>query len=191
MYSVVCMCMEQLKLVCFLFPLENAGVRDAHIPPTTSRNELMFPTYKFRLMLVDWQRGVVCGGAKVALPALFSLLLLEHCLDFFTVHNVFWMEWHFSRRQLLCNLCGHGVLVFSRLTICTRTNRRRWINGTFLNIKPWVLRPVFAGPDLLSASFVKSQELFLWTCYEHVKIVSLYTFSRQEHSFSVVFLSRW
>lgn len=37
-------------------------------------------------------------------------------MDFFTVHNVFGKEWHFSLQQLLCNLCGNGVLMFSRLT---------------------------------------------------------------------------
>lgn len=78
---------------------------------------------KFRLMLVDGQRGVVQGGAHGALLAELSLLLLAQSVDFFTVHNVFGKEWHFSWLQLLCNLCGYGVLMFPRLAIYGRVRR--------------------------------------------------------------------
>lgn len=78
---------------------------------------------KFRLMLVDGQRGVVHGGPHGALLAELPLLLLAQRVDFFTVHNVFGKEWHFSWLQLLSNLCGNGVLMFSRLTIYGRVCR--------------------------------------------------------------------
>lgn len=85
--------------------------------PPPSRN---VQTYKFRLMLVDGQRGVIHGGAHVALLAELVLLLFAHRVDFFTVHNVFGKQWHFGWLQLLCNLCGYGVLM--RLAICTGDN---------------------------------------------------------------------
>lgn len=77
---------------------------------------------KFRLMLVDGQRGVV-NGANGALLAELPPLLLAQREDFFAVHNVFGKEWHFSRLQLLCNLCGNGVLMLPRLTIYGRVRR--------------------------------------------------------------------
>ena len=76
-------------------------------------------TYKFRLMLVNGWRGVIDAGAHKALLAKFLLLFFVHCNDFFTVHNVFGMEWHFRWLQLPCNLWRDGVLMLSRLTICT------------------------------------------------------------------------
>lgn len=58
-------------------------------------------------MLVNGHRGVVQdGGAHEALLAELPLLLLAQRVNFFTVHNVFWKEWHFSWLQLLCKLCG-------------------------------------------------------------------------------------
>ena len=69
-------------------------------------------------MLVNGQRGVVHRGAHGALLAKLPLLLLAQRMDFFTVHNVFRKDWHFSWLQFLCNLCGHSVFMFSRLTIC-------------------------------------------------------------------------
>ena len=93
-------------------------------------------TYKFRLMLVDGQRGVVHGGANGALLAELPPLLLAQREDFFAVHNVFGKEWHFSRLQLLCNLCGNGVLMLPRLTICSGANKKRSINVTVLNPQP-------------------------------------------------------
>lgn len=74
-------------------------------------------------MLVDGQRGVVHGGAHGAQLAELPHALLAQRVGFFTVHKVFVKEWHFSWLQLLCNLCGYGVLMFLRLTICTRTNK--------------------------------------------------------------------
>ena len=87
-------------------------------------------TYKFRLTLVDGQRGVIHGGAHVALLAENPLLLFAYRVDLFTVHNVFGKQWHFGWLQLLCNLCGYGVLM--RLTICTGDNNTRSINITLL-----------------------------------------------------------
>lgn len=69
-------------------------------------------------MLVNGQRRVVHGGANGALFGLLSLLLLTHRKDFFTVHDLFVKERHFGRLQVPHDLCGYGVLVFSRLTIC-------------------------------------------------------------------------
>lgn len=82
-------------------------------------------------MLVDGQRGVVHGGTHGALLAELPLLLLAQRVDFFTVHNVFGKEWHFSWLQLLYNLCGYGVLM--RLVICSRTNKTWSNNVTFSN----------------------------------------------------------
>lgn len=79
----------------------------------------MLNTYKFWLMLVDGERGVVHGRADEALLALLPLLLLAQCMDFFTVHNVFRKEWHFGWLELLCDLCGDGVLLLSRVSIYT------------------------------------------------------------------------
>lgn len=70
-------------------------------------------------MLVNGQRGVVHGGAHGALLAELPLLLLAKCMNFFTVHNVFGNEWHFSW-QHVCNLCSYAVLM--RL-FCTKTNK--------------------------------------------------------------------
>ena len=70
-------------------------------------------------MLVNGQRGVVHGGAHGALLALIPLHLLAHGVGFFTDHNVFRKEWHFRGLELLCNLCGHGVVVLPGLAICT------------------------------------------------------------------------
>lgn len=87
-------------------------------------------------MLVDGQRGVVHGGPHGALLAELPLLLLAQRVDFFTVHNVFGKEWHFSWLQLLSNLCGNGVLMFSRLTICNGANQIWSIHVTYLNPQP-------------------------------------------------------
>lgn len=86
-------------------------------------NPIQFPPAWsiFRLMFVDGQRGVVHwrdhDGAHRALSAQLLLLLLAQCLNFFTAHNIFMMEWHFSWLQLFRNLCGHGVLMFLRVMI--------------------------------------------------------------------------
>lgn len=87
----------------------------------TSLSELALNTYELRLVFVDGQWWVVHGGSHWALLAKFPLLLFAHGMDFSTAHNVFGMEWHFSLRQFLCNLCGDWVLV--RLVICVNTDK--------------------------------------------------------------------
>lgn len=93
-------------------------------------------TYKFRLVLVDGQRGVVHGGAHGALFAELPLLLLAQRVHFFIVHNVFGKEWHFSLLQLICNLCGNGVLVFSRLPFRCGASRKQFIVAFLNNVSP-------------------------------------------------------
>lgn len=86
-----------------------------------SLSELALNTYELRLMFVDGQWWVVHGGSHWALLAKFPLLLFAQGMDFFTAHNVFGMDWHFSWQQFLCNLCGYWVLV--RLVICVNTDK--------------------------------------------------------------------
>lgn len=82
-------------------------------------------TYKFRFVFVDGHGGVVHVGAESALPAQLPLLVLPQCMYFFTVHYcVYAEEGNFCRLlNVLCNLCGHGVLMFSRLTICAKERK--------------------------------------------------------------------
>lgn len=70
----------------------------------SGKKKLSLNTYKFRLMFVNGQRGVVHGGTYRALLAKPPLLLFAQRMDFFTAHNVFGMKWYFRLLQLLCNL---------------------------------------------------------------------------------------
>lgn len=93
--------MQRERLKCTLLRCNDEGRNTS-----TRSHQSQKCTYKFRLMLVNGQRGVVHGGAHGALLAELPLLLLAQRVDFFSVHNVFGKEWYFCWLQLLCNLCG-------------------------------------------------------------------------------------
>lgn len=91
------------------------------LTPVSLSKKLRPDTYELGLVFVDGQWRVVHGGSHRALLAKFPFLLFAQGVDFFTAHNVFGMEWHFSWLQFLCNLCRYGVLM--RLVICVNTNK--------------------------------------------------------------------
>lgn len=68
-------------------------------------------TYKFGLVLVKRQWGVVDGGAQGALLLQLPLLLLAHCVGLLAVDDAFGQDGHLGRLQLLGHLRGDGILV--------------------------------------------------------------------------------